>query len=222
MSIFERPESPPPRAPSPDLSPAPLPYPHHARRVPSQPRIRVLTPTIPPGLQSTTTTTPKLLHSVRSCDNIYARNLDNSNSLQSSKPRTRSALMLSPSDTPRSSPSSSARNSAEFAPGHRRTFSVAVARPATSPNSLRPQLPHPNSQEPPKPIYASQPLRHIYLPDIEDPSILQPQLPSQPKASQKPFILPPLEKHKNLGAACLKLFRIRPSKQQQRTTIVSV
>ncbi|PPQ99083.1 hypothetical protein CVT24_003643 [Panaeolus cyanescens] len=199
MSIFQRPESPPPRAPSPELPPAPLPYPHHARRVPSQPRIRVQTPTVPPGLQ----VRPKGLHSVRSCDNIYARNVD---SLQTSKARTRSAMMLSPSDTPNSSPSSSARNSSEFTPGHRRTSSVAIQRPATSPISTYPPLP----------------MRHVYLPDIhsERPNTIQSQ--SQPKLASKPVILPPLEKHKNLGAACLKLFRFRPSKQQQRSPIVSM
>ncbi|KIM46064.1 hypothetical protein M413DRAFT_441127 [Hebeloma cylindrosporum] len=91
MSIFVRPDSPPPRQPSPDIIPEPLPYPHHPRRIPSRPKIRI--------------------HSARSYDflSIKQETLsdDGHCSLRSARPRTRSNLNVSPVTTPSSSPAPS-------------------------------------------------------------------------------------------------------------------
>ena len=95
MSIFVRPDSPPPRQPSPDILPEPLPYPRHPCRVSSRPKVRI--------------------HSARSYDflsiNPESLSDDGHCSLRSARPRTRSNLNISPLTTPSSSPAPSSHSS---------------------------------------------------------------------------------------------------------------
>ncbi|PPQ83278.1 hypothetical protein CVT25_004018 [Psilocybe cyanescens] len=246
-SIFVRPDSPPPRQPSPDFLPAPLPYPHHPRRIASQPKIRVHSPSIPPGLHGRN----KTLQSARSCDFVSSRPSESrdeqdprcSSSSSSSdhglrhfRARTRSPnLTVSSMSSPRSSPGPSARNSPDFIPHHRRTLSVAFAFPST-PSSRSTSPTAVDSQVPPVPLvpYRYTGPQHIVCPtplplnkpiiftnrDVEVAEILLevPSTPSPPlgeKASEGKDVLPPLEKHKSMGMACLKFFGIRSTSTRQ-------
>lgn len=246
-SIFVRPDSPPPRQPSPDFFPAPLPYPHHPRRIASHPKIRVHTPTIPPGLHGRT----KTLQSARSCDVLSSR-LAESRDPQSSSTRS-PKLTVSSMSSPRSSPASSARNSPDFVPHHRRTLSVAFATPESS-RSASPTataVEHHIQQVPPVPSvpYRYTGPQHIICPTpvaLNKPIIFTqrnsadatveeihfqvpvPSTPSPPLSDEKPKTrssvesegaaaapVPPLEKHKSMGIACLKFFGIRSNSARQ-------
>jgi hypothetical protein len=183
MSIFVRPDSPPPRQPSPDITPAPLPYPHHPRRVASQPKIRVVSPSRPPGLQSPIRT----IQPVRSYDHMSKTHNDDSGFLT---PRTRTSpksRIQQPSRAP------------ELTPPHMSTLTVHVcpvanSSPAAS-SSKRTLRSHPNSFE------------SLYLPQIDEMGASAIPHCKAPSTS----VLPPLDKHKSLGMACLRFFRIRTS-----------
>ena len=180
MSIFVRPASPPPRQPSPDIMPAPLPYPHHPRRVVSQPKIKVVSPSRPPGLSPTRTVQP-----ARSYDHMRKTHNDDN---RLSRSRTSSSLKTQqPSRGP------------ELNPQHMSTLTVHVHPVANTPTttasgSKRILRPYPNSFD------------SLYLPQIDE--IVGANAIPQRKPSSK-SVLPPLEKHKSLGMACFRFFRIR-------------
>ncbi|KAF8974433.1 hypothetical protein BDZ97DRAFT_1911615 [Flammula alnicola] len=228
MSIFVRPDSPPPRQPSPDILPTPLPYPHHPRRVPSQPKIRVHSPTVPPGLHTRTQT----LHSPRSCD-FFTNKAENSDdghsSLDTTRKRTRSTVTStlagsSLTSTPSTSRSPSLRNSPDFAPHHRRTLSVAFpsqsppSSPSPAPSDSAPPVPSvPYRYTGPKHIVSPKPVActPIVLPEVDEhrSDVYYPP----PTLERKPTpVLPALEKHKSMGIACLKFFGIRTPSRQPR------
>jgi hypothetical protein len=198
MSIFVRPDSPPPRQPSPDILPEPLPYPHHPRRIPFQPKVRI--------------------HSARSYDFLNTKPTKHSDdghcSLRSARPRTRSNLNVSPVTTPSSSPAPSSRNSQEFS---QRTLSIPYAFPHPSPSPSpvlgAPTVPYrytgPKHIICPKPVACTP----IILPELIAPT---PAVLAPPILEKKP--LPPLEKHKSMGIACLKFFGIRTPPRQPKTT----
>lgn len=188
MSIFVRPESPPPRQPSPDIALAPLPYPHHPRRVVSQPKIRAISPARPPGLQSPTRT----VHYARSYDHIT------SNSLLTPRRRAPPTLRMQQPFGP------------ELTPRHISTLTVTavhrrasvhicpVANPPLPPSGAKRTLrPHPNSFD------------SLYLPEMDSSAIPQRKPPSK-------SVLPSLKKHKSLSMACLRFFRIRNSSQSEK------
>ena len=188
MSIFVRPESPPPRQPSPDITPAPLPYPHHPRRVASQPKIRVCSPSPsrPPGLQSPPTRT---LQSARSYDHMMQAHSDHN------APMTPRRRALPTSRTRRSGPHRLALT---------RRSSIHVCPVANSP------LPPAPASLSSKRILRPQPISFdsLYLPHKDE---IDPNALTQPKPSTNPVILPPLQKHQGLGMACLRFFRFRNS-----------
>ena len=164
MSIFVRPDSPPPRQPSPDIAIAPLPYPHHPRRVASQPKIRVVSPSHPPGLHS-----PRTVQPVRSYDHMTKAHENNNTFL-----------------TPRTSTSSASRTQ------------QSSRDPAAALASKRTLRSHPNSFD------------SLYLPHIDEMDASA--IPQRKPPSKS--VLPPSGKHKSLGMACLRFFRIRnPSRQ---------
>ena len=193
MSIFVRPDSPPPRQPSPDITPAPLPYPHHPRRVVSQPKIRAVSPARPPGLQLPTRT----VQSARSYDHITNAHSDD-NSLLTPGKRTPPTLKMQQPFGP------------ELNPRHMSTLAVTavhrrasvhvcpVANPPLSPSGPKRTLrPHPNSFD------------SLYLPEMDASAIPQRKPPSK-------SVLPSLKKHKSLSMACLRFFRIRYPSQSQK------
>jgi hypothetical protein len=185
MSIFVRPDSPPPRQPSPDILPEPLPYPHHPRRIPSRPKIRV--------------------HSARSYDflSIKQESLsdDGHCSLRSARPRIRSNLNVSPVTTPSSSPAPSL------------TFSHSPSAPYryTGPKHIIC----------PKPVSCTP----ITIPELDLSANSSPTLPlpapPSPVAEKKPT-LPPLQKPKSMGIACLKFFGIRTSPNQPQSGVTAM
>ncbi|KAF9534199.1 hypothetical protein CPB83DRAFT_889202 [Crepidotus variabilis] len=218
MAQFQRPESPPPRQPSPDITLEALPHP---RRVASQPKIRVHTPTIR-GSNRT-------LHSMRSVDflrdghrtpvSTTSEDGHSIASLPSPRQRTRSSY-LSPSSPSPSSPSSSPspRN-------HRRTLSVAIPSPSPSPT---PTMVQPLPPVPSVPaIYKGQstiicPQPVSYKPYMLTPTDSEVTARSPPSASPSLLSvkgLPPLEKHKNMGVACLRFFRIKAKSPSSVTAV---
>jgi len=261
-SFYARPDSPPPRQPSPDILPPSLPHP--PRRISSQPRIHVQPP---PGLAGHERT--KTLHSARSYDFLSPRTRpstfpedDERRSLRSGRRPSRSNLTVSPVSSPRSSPSSSVRSTPDFVPRHRRNPSVAFnlssASSSPSPNFFKHSDTHLQAQAPPavvsltpyrytgpqhiicpKPVSLTTPT--IIIPDIVDvdvtPRVQQFEPETQPDmphpisiptqmrefkaSSYKPDpVLPPLEKHKSMGIACLKFFGIRPHSSRQPSSAV--
>ena len=195
MSIFVRPDSPPPRQPSPDITPAPLPYPHHPRRVASQPKIRAVTvsPARPPGLQLPTRT----VHSARSYDHITSAHNDD-NSLLTPRKRTPPSLRLQQPFGPELN--SRHMSTLTVTAVHRRSsvHVCPVANPPLPPSGPKRTLrPHPNSFD------------SLYLPEMDASAIPQRKPPSK-------SVLPALKKHKSLSMACLRFFRIRNSSQSQK------
>ena len=195
MSIFDRSDSPPPRQPSPDITLAPLPYPHHPRRVVSQPKIIAVSPrpARPPGLQLPTRT----VHSARSYDHISSAHSDNSLlTRKQTPPRLRIEQPFGPELNPR-------HMSALTVTAVRRRASVhvcPVANPPLPPSSPKRTLrPHPNSFD------------SLYLPEMDATAIPQRKPPSK-------SVFPTLKKHKSLSMACLRFFRIRNSSQSEKIT----
>jgi hypothetical protein len=193
MSIFVRPDSPPPRQPSPDITLAPLPYPHHPRRVASHSKIRAVSPARPPGLQLPIRT----IHSARSYDHMTSVHIDD-NSLLTPRKRTPPTLrMQQPFGQ-------------ELNPRHMSTLTVTavhrrssvhvcpVANPPLPPSGPKRTLrPHPNSFD------------SLYLPEMDASAIPQRKPPSK-------FVLPSFKKHKSLSMACLRFFCIRNSSQSEK------
>lgn len=182
MSIFVRPESPPPRQPSPDITLAPLPYPHHPRRATSQPKIRVYSPSRPPGLHPPTRT----VQPARSYDHI-TRAHDDHNSLIAPRKRTYT----------------SSEAHADLNSRYGSTLTVAVTRRSSVHVCPIPNPPA-SAASGSKRTLRPQPHSFDSLYHIDEMGVNQRKSPSKPA-------LPPLEKHKNLGMACLRLFRFRNS-----------
>ena len=191
MSIFVRPDSPPPRQPSPDIPTAPLPYPHHPRRTVSHPKIRAESPTHPPGLQVPTRT----VQYARSYDHLTSAVSDNSRLT----PRTRAppTLRMQQPFSPELNPmhmSTLTRTAV-----HRRAsvHVYPVANPSLPPSGPKRTLrPHPNSFD------------SLYLPEMDASPIPQRKSPSK-------SVLPSLKKHKSLSM-CLRFFRFRNSSQSEK------
>lgn len=192
MSIFVRPDSPPPRQPSPDIMPAALPYPHHPRRVVSQPKIRAVSPARPPGLQLPTRT----VQYARSYDHITSACSDNGplTSRKRTPPTLRMQQPFGPNLNPRH------MSTLTVTAVHRRA-SVHVCPVANPPHPpfdpKRTLRPHPNSFD------------SLYLPEMDASSIPQRKPPSK-------SVLPSLKKHQSLSMACLRFFRIRNSSQSEK------
>lgn len=198
MSIFARPDSPPPRQPSPEIPHAPLPYPHHPRRVSSNPKIKAVSPARPPGLQLPT----RIVQSARSYDHITSAHSDDG-SLLTPRKRSHPTLKMQQPFGP------------ELNPRHMSTLTVTavhrrasvpvcpVANPPLPPSDPKRTLrPHPNSFD------------SLYIPAMDANAIPQRKPPSK-------SVLPSLKKHKSLSLACLRFFRIRNPSQSERiaTTI---
>lgn len=186
MSIFVRPDSPPPRQPSPDIAPAPLPYPHHPRRVVSQPKIRAVSPVLPPGLQFPTRT----VQPARSYDRITNARSDDNDLLTPKKRTPPTSRMQQPfgPENPRH---------ITITAVHRRAsvHVCQVANPPLPPSGPKRTLrPHLNS---------------LYLPEMDASAIPQRKPPSK-------SVLHPLKYRKSLSMACLRFFRFRNSSQSQK------
>ncbi|KAF9008953.1 hypothetical protein BDQ17DRAFT_1349266 [Cyathus striatus] len=216
MSIFTRPDSPPPRQPSPELVPAPLPCPPPRHRHSElHLRARATAPHTPPGLHPST---PRARHLTitRSLDDIPKQPLQprrSNHSLQDPYPSRSRIRSTMPSATSGSfHPSTSFLQSRVMSlPSHPSVSSASGAE-----NSIA-VLPLPSSllsvqvgqvdvknAECPTPLVAP-----VYLPDMEQPqptsdfSLSHPVLHGQPKS------VVTSEKHKTTGITRFKFFTLR-------------
>ncbi|KAF9464430.1 hypothetical protein BDZ94DRAFT_1256418 [Collybia nuda] len=215
MSFFSRPDSPPPRQPSPDFLPAPLPSPHlraRLRHSSSKHSLPNYSPSLPPGL------TPDLFpRYMRSYDHINA-SIDGFE-----RKRARSALTASPPTTPRSLPVPSSSRASDERP-HRRCLSSAIPYRSPPPSPTISLAPPP---VPPIPAFVLTPLVDIKSPPRQKPSLTTPihlpeldNLPSLPQPTRRsrkqsrplPLSTPSPEKHRSVGMTCLKFFSIRKSR----------
>jgi len=204
MSIFTRPDSPPPRQPSPQFIPTPLPSPHiHARLRKSSSKQSLPPTTTPPGLHSFPTTN-RLVHPVRSYDHLVTRR---------SPASTSSHLTPSP---PRSLQIHSAPLAADIRP-HRRCISHSTPYRSPPPSPTMASLPPPVPPIPAfvlegKPSHTSQraSVTPIHLDSISplSESVFLPR-----KQARRPRPTTP-EKHSCVGMTCWKFFSLRSMKQR--------
>ncbi|KAL9712857.1 hypothetical protein Ac2012v2_004096 [Leucoagaricus gongylophorus] len=201
MSCF-RPESPPPRAPSPPLC-AFTPLPSPSSRKPSSSSSS--SPSLPPGLRH-----DRSLLTVRSCELLSPRRSD----LHRQPKRIRSA-MDNISSASRTQSLSEPINRPLASPQHQRTTSLTSrASPPPSPHFQMPPLPVPQiplcvlTQADKSPTCSSDSLSGttIYLPDLE------PVSSSVLKSSKRTG----LGRTKAAGMTCLKFLTLRNSLKSNR------
>jgi len=207
MSFF-RPESPPPRQPSPALSPAPLPHP---RRQPSQPRVRVH----PPLSHGHT------LLAMRSMDLTSERIRmgrtfgDTSDSAPQTRQRTRSTHTPtgSPTETHSSTGLSPCHSPRPRVPTPKRTLSASFPSPSPSPT---PTMVSPFSPSLKSVVACAsdgiacpRPLKPFMFEHTEGPGLPDQQPTKHLRLKPSLRSLPPLEKPKHVGIACLRFFGIK-------------
>jgi hypothetical protein len=234
MSFFTRPDSPPPRQPSPDFIPAPLPSPHlraRLRHSSSKQSLPSYSPSLPPGLNPVPRA-PKPLTSMRSCDHINGRSRTGE---EYERRRTRSTLTASPPTTPRSLTAPSTSRASDERP-HRRCLSSAIPYLSPPPSPTISLAPPP---VPPIPAFVLTPpaadvksprrpqpmsITPIRLSELDN---LPPLSPSTCLSQKQSRPSPPLptstpEKHRSVGMTCLKFFSLRNSRQRSPRATVDV
>jgi len=212
MSIFTRPDSPPPRQPSPDFVPAPLPSPHLRARLhksSSKQSLSNYSPSVPPGLHPSLAP-HNFVRSTRSCEH-----------LNEGRKRTSSTPILSP--IPRSLPQlaiPSTSLSVDHGRPNRRFLSHATPYRSPPPSPTIHSPPPPVPPIPPfviattkyKPTHTPQPMSTpIHIPDFGYVSPL-PESTSLPQ--QNPKVHPSPQKHSAVRMTCLKFFSLRSTKQR--------
>ncbi|TFK43419.1 hypothetical protein BDQ12DRAFT_178919 [Crucibulum laeve] len=235
MSIFIRPDSPPPRQPSPEplSTPLPSPPPRYSKRDRTSSKrphqSRAAAPMFPPGLHPFPDAHRSLL-SIRSCDNMRDKENRHRVGVQEEEPtRKRTRSTLNASAYPRvASSHNPIPLSSEYQPRHR-SLSYAIPYRSPPPSPTLAAAPPP---VPPLPVFTlsspahkptacprTQPITPIYLPDMEQLSPIS-ELPaplfSSPKL-QRPSSAP--EKRGGIGMTCFKFFSLGNASQRgQRTT----
>ncbi|KAF8663477.1 hypothetical protein AX16_001045 [Volvariella volvacea WC 439] len=216
MSLFVRPDSPPPRQPSPDFVPAPLPSPYTRLRVRTSSQQQSSCsdssgpPALPPGLGIPAQ--GKRLLVARSCDHIGERAKAWREDADYSEKRLHSGPALSPQATNRSSLLRSYSSKASRGARHEHRYTMLPAPPYSP-------LPGPTNHSPPT-------TTHVDVDSSPFPTKPAPR-PQQSQASsiRFPTTLPhkksdsclllrkqdkapsiPPEKHRSLGMACLRFF----------------
>ncbi|RDB22589.1 hypothetical protein Hypma_010054 [Hypsizygus marmoreus] len=220
MSIFTRPDSPPPRQPSPDIVHAPLPSPHlraRQRTSSSQLSMSSYSPATPPGLRPLNHPRRPIL-TVRSYDHLSERVRAEKHE-EPQRRKTRSNLSASPPTTPRSLPIPSATQFSDYPP-HRRCLSNAIPyrSPPASPTIAVPPPPVPPIPafvlSPPaeiKSVHRPRPkvIMPIHLPELENISPLSESMCMPHKRSPSSP-----EKQRSVGMTCLRFFSLRNSKKR--------
>ncbi|KAF8076522.1 hypothetical protein FPV67DRAFT_1664784 [Lyophyllum atratum] len=226
MSIFTRPDSPPPRQPSPELAYTPLPVRARQRTMSSQNSASTYAPSTPPGLSVRRPHKPIL--TARSYDHLHEKASRTRNA------RTRSNLTASPPNTPRSLPlPSPSRSHFSDIPPYRRTLSNAIPYLSPPPS---PTIAAPPPPVPPIPAFVLSPpaqiksahfqrpaaVLPIHLPDLDNLSPLsestripRKQTPVPPPEKQQQFSPEP---HRSVGVTCLRFFSMRNSKRRATQT----
>ncbi|KAF6762336.1 hypothetical protein DFP72DRAFT_602753 [Ephemerocybe angulata] len=184
MSYFERPDSPPPREPSPEPVHTPLPSPHLRAR--DKRRNNLRSPLAPPGLAP-----PRTVQQSRSFDHINRDAL-----YPTLRRRTRSSL--EPSASPKLQ---SASLSPPSTPTHRRTTSVSISHspPSTPSRSAIPPVPPLPGSARTSPVFKPSlrtAVTPIYLPDLHELSPVAQRtsnfanlsVPTTPAATEKKSI----------------------------------
>jgi hypothetical protein len=209
MSIFTRPDSPPPRQPSPEFIPAPLPSPHLQARLRKSSSKISLSPSVPPGLHSFPTP-HNSVHSTRSYEHLGER---------SGRRRISSTPVLSPLTRPHSTPLNNSP-----APSH----SLDHSRPYRRYPSHGPTISSPPPPVPPIPamgtalrevksIHSSQSISvaPICLPEFDSVSPVSEStcLPRQHPTAPSPQ----KQRLTGVGMTCLKFFSLRNTKQRPRS-----
>lgn len=224
MSFF-RPDSPPPRQPSPDILPAPLPHPRHQT---SHPRIRVDSPR----------SHGRFLRAMHSMD------LTSERATMARGPgggpawtnqRTQSTHTSSSTPTPRSSPGiSPCPSPTSHAPspvGYKRALSVSIPSPAPSPTPTMVSLFPPPSKSgacASNGIACPQPvsLKRIVFEQTEGLGVTDRRptthLLEKPSQSSLRSLPPPLDKPKNVGIACLRFFGIKSNPKQESSDVAGL
>jgi hypothetical protein len=210
MSIFTRPDSPPPRQPSPEFVPAPLPSPHLQARLRKSSSKQSLSPSVPPGLHPFPAP-HNFVHSTRSYDHLnerLERRRISSSPVSSTMPRSISQNTI---------PSTS--QSVDYSRPYRRYLSHGTTYRSPPPS---PTISSPPPPVPPIPAMAtaskevkpmpSQPMSvaPIRIPNFDNVSPLSEStfLPRQhPK-------VPLPQKQGGVGMTCLKFFSLRNAKQR--------
>lgn len=216
MSIFVRPDSPPPRQPSPEFVPAPLPSPHLQARLRKSSSKQSISssPSLPPGLHLSTGLR-NFVHSTRSYEQLGER---------SERRRASSSPIVSPPTTPPSLPLPSTSLSVDHSRPSRRYPSCATTYRSPPPS---PSIPSPPPPVPPIPAFVvtapkevkymhhpSQPMSvsPIRLPDFDNVSPL-----SESTYIPQPLPrVPPPQKHSGIGMTCLKFFSLRHTKHNTK------
>lgn len=221
--MFTRPDSPPPRQPSPEFVPTPLPSPHLRLRNSSQKLSPSpsLSPLVPPGLNARQS---RHLVSTRSDDHLSEKANSRRDAVHqdSGRRRTRSTLNVSPPTTPRSLPLPSPSPSHTFRRGHRRCLSFAVPYLSPPPSPTTAPLPPP---VPPIPAFAltpgdakstvhlqPTPITPIRLPELDTMSPLSPTPSFLPRKKGKSSSTS--DGRKNTAMTCWKFFSLRNSSSQ--------
>jgi hypothetical protein len=206
MSIFTRPDSPPPRQPSPEFVPTPLPSPHlraRLRKSSSKQSLGPSSPSIPPGLSA-----PRnFIHSSRSYDHLDER---------TERRRRTSSNPMSGPITPRPL-TQNYPTSLSVDHGRRRNLSQATPYRSPPPS---PAISPPPPPVPPIPAFVLTPPKEdkpthppqsmsglIRLPDLDNVSPLS---ESTFIPRQHPKVPPP----KHSGMTCLKFFSLRNTKRR--------
>ncbi|KAL0949419.1 hypothetical protein HGRIS_009480 [Hohenbuehelia grisea] len=222
-SIFARPDSPPPRAPSPDFVPTALPS-------PPMPNRRSRSGSRTPRSQHSSLAVSSLpnidrsLFAARSCGNL--RELSRAGSWDTRertlrKPSSLRMLEVSPPSTPRSLPLPSPTRSTHSSTRSRRTLSNAIPyrSPPASPTIASPPPPVPPvpalllTPSDKKPMLRPQSTRlsPIHLAELES---LPTDSQAPPSFSRKRRTSVAPRDNKSLGMTCLKFFSMRNSHQR--------
>lgn len=223
MPIYARPDSPPPRAPSPVLVhiPLPSPPPRNRGRVASPRQARLRGHSKQPGLHQLT---PARSYDHMSSKESNFRDLD---AEEPTRKRTRSTLTL-PSPILSHSLSIPA---AEFKPRHRRSLSFAIPyrSPPASPTIALPPPPVPpiptfvltSPQSKPTRAYPSTlQIAPIYLPEIDELSPLSETDTLVSSTLPEPKSLDSSQqKRRGVGMTCLKFFTLRNSRSDRNAAV---
>lgn len=227
---FCRPESPPPRQPSPELVLTSLPYPPIHSRVrgssPASRRNPQLTLQLPSSLAGSQHPQGKTLLSSRSYDHLR----ENRNPMALREPsansrprRVSSRLNVSAPATPRSLPSRSPPHSPNpnFKRGHRRSLSFAIPYRSPPPS---PTIAAPPPPVPPIPAFALTPTDRkpvLRTHPVDFAQIHLPELDGLSPISEKPTLSPRKQTVPRAdgshGMTCLKFFSLHNSHKFSRT-----
>lgn len=226
MPMYARPDSPPPRAPSPVLThiPLPSPPPRNRGRVASARSLKPRGHSRSPGLHQ--------LITARSCDHMSNSQNDicDRDSEELARTRNRSTLTLPSLTLSHSLSIPASSHPTEFKPRHRRSLSFAI--PYRSP-PLNPTVASPPPPVPPMPEFmlsspkvkpvsaypATLTITPIYLPDIDEFSPISETPTLVSNSLETKALHYSQQKRRGVGMTCLKFFALRNSRSSRNAAV---